>query len=140
PAADAFLEGSAALTFDSGESLPGLVLESGEAGWSRDVRQDERYGRAGLAATHGLRSALLFPVYCSHRTWGVLEFLSRWQEELDEELRQTMRALGFQIGQFLERLQHEEDLRRAWAQADADRRNLRQLFEEAPAAVAVVRG
>jgi len=138
--AQEFLAACLPLTFAPGEALPGLALSSREAVWSRDVRGDPRARRADLAAAHGLRSALLFPVYCSRRTFGVLEYMSRQEEVLDEELRQTMKALGFQIGQFLERMENEQELRRAWAQADADRQNLRNLFEQAPAAIAIVRG
>jgi PAS domain S-box-containing protein len=138
--ADLFLESCMPLTFGPGEALPGTVLSSGEAEWSRELATDPRYGRAPLATALGLRSALLFPVLCANRTWGVLEYVSSHVEELDEELRQTMKALGFQIGQFLERLEKEKDLRRAWAQAEVERKNLRQLFEDAPAAIAIVRG
>jgi PAS domain S-box-containing protein len=139
-AANAFLARSRTMTFGPGDPLPGAALTSNEAVWSRDLRTDVRAQRRTLAAELGLRSALLFPVYCANRTWGVLEYVSSREEQLDEELRQTMKALGFQIGQFLERLKGEEELRRAWAQAEADRQNLRQLFEDAPAAIAIVRG
>ncbi|HET6283513.1 MAG TPA: PAS domain S-box protein [Polyangia bacterium] len=108
-----FLDGCRSYTFAPGEGLPGLVFSSGQPMWSRDVRSDGRYLRAPLASRHGLRSALLFPVTCSNRTWGVLEYLSSRTNEPDLELSQTMAALGFQLGQFLERLENEEELRRA---------------------------
>ena len=95
---------------------------------------------ARLAVEQGLRSAVLFPVYSPQRTWGVLEYLTSREEELDEELRQTMTVLGYQIGRFLERLEREEELRRATARADAARENLEKLFEHAPAAIAILRG
>jgi PAS domain S-box-containing protein len=139
-AAERFLAGCRSLTFGEGEGLPGTVLASGTAVWSRDVGADMRYLRARLAAEQGLRSALLFPVYSPKRTWGVLEYLTSREEELDEELRQTMSVLGYQIGRFLERLEREEELRRASARADAARENLEKLFEHAPAAIAILRG
>lgn len=139
-AARRFLAGSAALTFARGDPMPGAVVAANEAVWSRDLANDPRYARSRLAQELGFRSALLFPVYCAQRTWGVLEYVSMREEELDEDLRRTMTALGFQIGQFLERLETEEALRRAWAQADAGRKNLHQLFEDAPAAIAIIRG
>ena len=111
--ADAFRSACAPLTFVPGQGLPGQTLQLGRPVWSRDVRNDERYVRARLAADFGLRSALLFPVFCASRTLGVLEYLSEHEEEFDEELIQTMSALGFQMGQFLERLRVEEELRAA---------------------------
>jgi PAS domain S-box-containing protein len=138
--ADGFLAACRSMTFGPGEGLPGTVLASGRAEWSRDVRSDRRYLRSQIAIEHGLRSALVFPVYTPDRTWGVLEYLSKNEEGVDDELRQTMTVLGFQIGQFLARMENEEKLRRALARAEAERRNLETLFEDAPAAIAIVRG
>jgi len=138
--AERFLAGSRSMAFSRGDGLPGAVWASGQAEFSQDVRSDPRYLRSRLAHENGLRSALAFPVSSPGRTWGVLEYLSAGEEALDVELRQTMTVLGFQIGQFLARLEHEENLRRALARAHAERRNLETLFEHAPAAIAVVRG
>jgi PAS domain S-box-containing protein len=135
-----FTDGCRDLTFGSGEGLPGQVLATARPVWSKDVRTDDRYARARLAAEHGLRSALLFPVYCARRTWGVLEYLTAQVEEPDEELLQTMAGLGFQIGQFLERVENEAELRRAWAQAEAEKQNLQALFDAAPAAIVILKG
>jgi PAS domain S-box-containing protein len=139
-AADRFVAGSRILTFGDGEGLPGRVLASGQVAWSRNIGSDTRYLRARLTAQHGLRSAILFPVYSPGRTWGVLEYLSGREEELDEDLRRTMTILGYQIGRFLERVEREDQLRGAWAEADAARMNLEHLFRDAPAAIAIVRG
>jgi PAS domain S-box-containing protein len=109
-AADAVLAFSRDRTFGSGEGLPGRVLATGESMWSRDVATDPRFAGTAAVTTLGLRSALLFPVSCAERRWGVLEYLSRRDEPLDEELYQTMRALGFQIGQFLERVEKQREL------------------------------
>jgi PAS domain S-box-containing protein len=140
PLVDGFVTACRSLTFAPGEGLPGMVFQSGQADWSRNVRTDPRYLRGRLALAHGLCSALAFPVYTRDRTWGVLEYLSKTEEAVDDELRQTMTVLGFQIGQFLARLEHEVDIRRALARAEAERRNLETLFENAPAAIAIVRG
>lgn len=139
-AAETFIAGCEGLTFGRNEGLPGEVLAQGRPLWSPDVRADDRYVRARLAARHGLRTALLLPVYCASRTWGVLEYLAQRQEDPDEELIQTMASIGFQLGQFLERMSTERRLREALAQAQADRDNLHRLFMQAPAAIAIVRG
>jgi len=142
--AEGFVAGSRSMTFAPAEGLPGRVLASGRAEWNRDARTDARYRRRWLALKHELRTALAFPVYSPDRApdriWGVIEYLSRNEEALDEELRQTMTVLGFQIGQFLARLEQEESIRSALARAEAERRNLETLFENAPAAIAIVRG
>ncbi len=142
-----FAEGCAGLTFGPGEGLPGRVLEDGEATFSGDGRSDDRHVRARLAAEHGLSSALLFPVFCSRETFGVLEFVTRHEAAPDEELLQTMAGLGFQIGQFFDRTETERQLREALvreaearAVAEAERNNLRALFGQAPAAIAILAG
>jgi PAS domain S-box-containing protein len=128
--ADEFVAVSRGRTFGAGEGLPGLALASGESMWSRDVRRDPRFDGAPIGTVPGLRSALLVPVQgCRERPWGVLEYLSRRDEEPDDELYQTMKAVAFQICQFLARVENEKELRRAWAKADVERRNLRDAEE-----------
>jgi PAS domain S-box-containing protein len=138
--AEEFLARSRSMNFGEGEGLPGRVLASETAVRSHNIGSDDRDLRARLAWEVGLRSALLFPVYSPNRTWGVLEYLTSREEELDEELRQTMTVVGYQIGHFLERLEREQELRRARAQADVARKNLEKIFEDAPAAIAILRG
>ena len=142
-----FLEACRKQTLLPGEALVGEVLRAGQPVTSQNLDHDERYLRTGLAATHGLRSALLVPVACANKTHGVMEFLSTRLEEPDEELLQTMRTLGFQLGQFLERREAEVEVREsarreaaARAEAEAQRNNLQALFMQAPAAIAVLRG
>ena len=142
-----FLEACRKQTLLPGEALVGEVLRSGQPVATRNLDEDERYVRTGLAAAHGLRSGLLVPVACANKTHGVMEFLSTRLEEPDEELLQTMRTLGFQLGQFLERKEAEVEVREsarreaaARAEAEAQRNNLEALFMQAPAAIAVLRG
>jgi PAS domain S-box-containing protein len=134
-----FLEESRASSFGDGEGSPGEVLATGLAIGSGQLERDRRY-RPPLGSRAALRSAFLSPVSSPRRTWGVLEFVSEREEEADDELRQTMTVLSYQIGRFFERLEREEQLRRASGEAEAARYNLEQLFHEAPAAIAVIRG
>ncbi len=128
------------LSFGPGDGCIGQVLASREPVFLREAQTDPTYVRSELVAAHGLRTALLFPVYCAKTTWGVLEYLTFKIEEPESDLLRTMGALGFQIGQYLARLHTEEELRQARADSDAERDNLRALFMETPAAIAILRG
>jgi PAS domain S-box-containing protein len=131
--ANAFIAASRALTFKPGDGIPGRVWQSRHVQWSADVAADARYLRAQVAKENGLRGAFLFPVFSGETPDGVIEFLSRSAREPDPELFRTMETIGFQVGQFLDRIRSEELLRH-------ERDNLRRLFEQVPAAIAVVRG
>jgi PAS domain S-box-containing protein len=139
-AAERFLAASRSLTFARGEGLPGAVLASGRAQGSHDLAADSRCRQADGAVDGDLRSAFLFPIDSPRRVWGVFEYMSRRDEVVDEEMRQTLTVLGRQIGRCLERLGREAELRRATAEAETAKRNLETLFEDAPAAIAILRG
>lgn len=106
-----FVEASRGLCFRHGEGLVGKVWQEARPLWSVDVTRDQRYRRAAAAAESGLRCAMFFPVAGADRALGVLEFLSPEPREPDEELQRVMAAMGFQLGQFIERLSAEEKLR-----------------------------
>ncbi len=128
------------LTFAPGEGVLGSVLASLKPAWITHLANDTTYRRAALAAAHGLRTTLLFPVYCSQRKWGVLEFLTSRAVEPDQILLDTMQSLGFQVGQFLSILAAAEELKVAHQTAESERDNLRALFTQAPAAIAILHG
>ncbi len=65
-----FRRATEAATFDEGEGLPGLVLETGEARWIADT--DPVAVRRGM----GLRSAFAFPIPVEGRVEGVVEVFS----------------------------------------------------------------
>ena len=72
--AESFLVSSRAFSFAPGEGFPGKVFETGRAHWIRDAGIDGRYSRSDLAARHGIKSIILFPVTSKSHTFGVLEF------------------------------------------------------------------
>src|SRR5215469_3737927 len=93
----------------AGEGLPGRVFASSEPAWIVDIRSEDFLG-ASAAAQSGLQSAFAFPVLAGSDAIAVLEFLSSRFREPDQELLETMVALGRQIGQFIRRKEAEEAL------------------------------
>ncbi|HEX7810287.1 MAG TPA: diguanylate cyclase [Burkholderiales bacterium] len=94
--------------FPPGVGLAGRVWQMDEPLWIADVSTDDRMLRKELAREAGLRGAFLFPITTAGKTLGVFSFWSRATREPEERLRQAIRVVGSQIGQFLRRKQAEE--------------------------------
>ncbi len=114
-----FLEASRALSFRRGIGLAGRAWEGSEAIWLDDFGSDPTLPRAGVARTAGLHGAVAFPIWLGSEVLGVIEFLSADSTEPDEELLETTRAIGSQIGQFIERTEAEAELRTSEARKAA---------------------
>lgn len=97
----------------AGEGLPGRVFASSQPEWIADINEDKNFLNGSAAAQAGLRSAFAFPVLVGNDAVAVLEFLSSRFREPDEELLETMVALGRQIGQFIKRKEAEEALQQS---------------------------
>lgn len=110
--ADRFEAACAATTIRPGMGLPGRVWESGEPAWIDDLAADSDFPRAAAGAAEGLRSAFAFPVVAGGRLLGVVELFSGDVRHPDPDLLSTMAAIGSQLGEFLERLEAEEERRR----------------------------
>jgi len=110
-----FDQASAQSTFAPGIGLPGRVWVSRKPTWISDVTEDDNFPRASSAAMSGLHAAAGFPVLHGEKVLGVLEFFSTRVREPDEELLALMGVLGGQIGQFIQRLRAQEDLRHSEA-------------------------
>src|SRR3954447_26944665 len=111
-----------------GEGLPGRVLATGEPAWIVDAPDDANFPRAAAARRGGLRAAFGFPLHSPRGVVGVIEFFSRELREPDEQLLLTMRMLGSQVGQFVDRRHAEEEVR-------ASESRLRAMLESALDAV-----
>ena len=97
----------------AGEGLPGRVFANSQPEWIAKLSEDKDFW-AGPAATQvGLQSAFAFPVLVGTDAVAVLEFLSSQFREPDQELLETMVALGQQIGQFIRRKEAEEALQQS---------------------------
>ena len=91
-----------------GEGLPGRVVETGGPVWLVDAPEDGNFPRAEVARRNGLHAAFGFPLLSPRGVVGVMEFFSREERKLDEQLLDTMRELGSQVGQFVVRRHAEE--------------------------------
>lgn len=112
---DDFEELTRSISFAPGVGLPGRVWASGEPRWIVDVTHDVNFPRAAVAAEAGLHGAFAFPIQTRGRILGVIEFFTRQAPHPDRELLDMMAAAGSQIGQFMERKQAEEDVRKSAA-------------------------
>jgi diguanylate cyclase (GGDEF)-like protein/PAS domain S-box-containing protein len=96
-----------------GTSTGGVVRRvwfSGEPAWFADVMQHPDFRRGPAAARAGLHSAFGFPILADTQPLGVMEFYSREIKQPDEALLQMVKAIGSQIGQFIQRKQAEDKL------------------------------
>jgi PAS domain S-box-containing protein len=99
-----------AMTFANGAGLPGRVWSTKTATWIADLRQDDNFPRLRLAAQHNLSSAFAFPIMLGKQVYGVMEFLAEEVRHPDNELLQMAASLGYQIGEFLERIRAQQQL------------------------------
>jgi PAS domain S-box-containing protein len=108
-----------AVAFEPGVGLPGRVWASGRPAWIPDVVQDRNFPRGAIAAIVGLHGAFGFPIVLGDEVLGIIEFFSGEVKEPDEDLLAMMAVIGSQIGQFMERKEAEEELRRSRDQLQA---------------------
>jgi diguanylate cyclase (GGDEF)-like protein/PAS domain S-box-containing protein len=106
----------------------GLVRQvwvTGAPVWISDVMRAADFRRAPAADQAGLHSAFAFPVLSEGRPVGVIEFFSHEIRQPDDALLQIMRAIGTQIGLFMQRKEAEQALR-------ASEERYRDVFETSP--------
>lgn len=108
-----FEQNSFGRLFAKGEGLPGRIWSTGRAEWILDVLTCPQFPRAMSAAKYDLHSAFGCPIVVGNRTLGVIEFFTRHISEPDAELLELMGTIAGTIGQFLERKEAEDELRRS---------------------------
>ncbi len=126
PAIETFMQGSRAITFRPGQSLAGRVLQSGDPVWTTDAANDPRIEVKKLVTAAGVQGAFAFPIVSEGNRIGVLTFSSRSLREPDERLLEAARAIGSQVGQFLQRKRAEDALR----DSEARFRSLTQMSSD----------
>jgi adenylate cyclase len=134
---DEFIKYTQKMAIPPGIGLVGSVWNKGACEWVFDLANDETFCRAEIAAQVGLHATFGFPILgdydeitASRSVLGVMTFLSRFPQSHDEDLLQTMAALGSQIGQFIKRKQAEETIRVEQAKSE------RLLLNILPSAIA----
>src|SRR5207302_2502926 len=118
-AVDRYIAGSRDITYAPGVGLMGRVWQSGQPLWVSDLFKDTRVAQLKLARDTGIHGAFVFPVISEGKTIGALAFNSREVREPEDGLMEAISVIGSQIGQFLQRKQREEELRRFRTAMDA---------------------
>jgi PAS domain S-box-containing protein len=103
---------------EPGTGLPGRVWDSAAPAWITDVTTDPSFARGEAAKETSLHSGFAFPVIRGEKVLGVLEFYTRDRRAVDEALLADFAALGFLMGQFIERELVEQELRRSHDQLE----------------------
>ncbi|HEY9625106.1 MAG TPA: PAS domain-containing protein [Crinalium sp.] len=125
-----FMAANQQTVFPSDVGLPGRVWSSHQPLWITRIGEDENFPRAELADQAGLLSGFGFPILAGQEILGVIECFSDRIEIPDEELLQTMMAIGSQIGQFMNRTHAEDALR-------VERELLEAVLQQMPAGVII---
>jgi PAS domain S-box-containing protein len=107
-----FVQENRRLSFALGAGLPGRVWQERRAMWISELSREPGFERPDLAAKAHLQSAFAFPILNAGNFFGVLEFFSRRSMDQDQTLLNMMSAIGSEIGQFVQRRNAEEALRR----------------------------
>ena len=112
-AVEQFMEKSRGLVFRPGAGLAGRVCQSGQPLWVLDGTRDAGVSPTALAPETGEDGAFVFPVMSDDAVVGVLAFSNPIIREPDDRMLQTVRAIGNQLGRFLQRQQMVDALRRS---------------------------
>lgn len=111
-AVEQFLEASRGMALHLGAGLKGRVYRSGQPLWVVPGSAEAGASPLALAPETEGDGAFIFPVLFDHRTLGVLAFTGRAIREPDDRMLQAVRAIGSQLGAFLQRQQALDTLRR----------------------------
>lgn len=96
---DPFVAATSEQRFSAGAGLPGRVWARETAAWITDLVADANFPRVAVALAAGLRSGCAFPVIDDHRIVGVIELLTTVVREPDEELMNSLAAIGEQLSE-----------------------------------------
>ncbi len=113
PGAVDFVEMTRQVGFGRGTGLPGSVWALGHPLHIDSLDTVDSFPRRDAARRAGLMSTLAFPLVGSEGVLGVVELWSAQQRAADPEEIEVVAAIGKQLGQFLERMDAEDELRRS---------------------------
>lgn len=104
-----FAEASSQAKCAAGIGVPGRIWTSKAPVWMNDLETDAKLPGAGITAQAHLGSVFGFPILLAKEILGVMVFFMRKTHPPEQELVETLTAVGGQIGQFIERKQIEEE-------------------------------
>ncbi len=102
PMIEGFLAAARDFTYGPGDGMSGKVWQSGQPLWIPDITKDARALTAIFKAESGVRGAFVFPVKAEGKTIGVFAFNSHEIREPDMQLLAALRAIGNEVGHFLQ--------------------------------------
>jgi PAS domain S-box-containing protein len=108
-----FLEESRGMVFRSGAGLAGRVYRSAQPLWIPNCTRGTGISSTALAPETGENGAFVFPVTTDQKVIGVLAFSGSKVCEPDDRMLHTVHSIGSQLGQFLQRQQVVDALRRS---------------------------
>jgi PAS domain S-box-containing protein len=120
------------ISIQVGGGLVGRVWQSGVAAVVDDLAVND-FDQAGAERSGGLRAAVAFPIIGSGLTIGVIELLAREVRHTEPDLITMLSTIGVEIGQFIQRAETAQALRRS----EADHR---AIYERSPIGIARVSG
>jgi PAS domain S-box-containing protein len=120
------------LSIQVGGGLVGKVWQGGVAAALDDLAAND-YEQAGAERLAGLRAAVAFPVIGGGLTIGVIELLAREVRHTEPDLVSMLSTIGVEVGQFIQRSETAQALRRS----EADHR---AIYERSPIGIARVSG
>ncbi len=118
----AIRESSIGMTVRSGEGLAGLVADTNTPRWFGDLTQAPYLRRHAAIVEDGMQSAFIFPIRTREHLAGVVELFRTSKSRPDGALFDAIASVGARLGEFIERLELEEQ-----------RNNLLALLEQASA-------
>ena len=108
-------------SFAAGEGLPGYAWQARKPVWISDMKSEEKFPRARVAAAAGLHAAFAFPFLVGGQVAGVVDFFQQLPLPVDEDLLASVATMAGQIGQCVERIEAQARLREAVLAAEAAR-------------------
>jgi signal transduction histidine kinase/FixJ family two-component response regulator len=102
-----------ALSFAPGVGLPGRAWQERRNIWVTELSSVPDVHRLDLLARAGLTSAAAFPIQSAGNVLGVLELFTVRRMAHDQAVDNMILAIGGELGQFIQRCNAEEALRRA---------------------------
>jgi len=126
---EAFADATLGHRVRRGVSLAGEIWARGEPGWIPDLSVRDDFPQTKAATGLGITSGFGFPAVFGGEVVGILEFFAREAREPDAELLDVVRALGGNLGQFIERNALFERELRARAEAETAAETLARLAQ-----------
>lgn len=109
--AEELIAQTSSATLQPGESLAGRAWLTGRPVWFDDIGEDATSPRGRSGTRAGLRGWMAVPIASGAYVQGALEVIRRTEEPLDHEMAETLSMVGQLLGQFVDRVRAEQELR-----------------------------